>query len=107
MLFMVEQCVWGMSMMARYAPTHYSQVNQYLAGVYYISSQSVDVSPWYILEGKYDRLMKSVRASWAEKQPSSLVSVASCALACDLPDATTDYIFTDHLHSARTFTTPI
>jgi DNA modification methylase/DNA-directed RNA polymerase subunit RPC12/RpoP len=93
MLFMVEQCVWGMSMMARYAPTHYSQVNQYLAGVYYISSQSVDVSPWYILEGKYDRLMKSVRASWA-KQPSSLVSVAPCA-CLRLPDASIDYIFTD------------
>ncbi len=93
MLFMVEQCVWGMSMMARYAPTHYSQVNQYLAGVYYISSQSVDVSPWYILEGKYDRLMKSVRASWA-KQPSSLVSVSPCA-CLGVPDSSIDYIFTD------------
>ncbi len=93
MLFMVEQCVWGMSILARYAPTHYSQVNQYLAGVYYVPSQSVDVSPWYILDGKYDRLMKSVRSSWANNY-ASLTSVASCS-ALRLPDSSIDYIFTD------------
>jgi predicted RNA-binding Zn-ribbon protein involved in translation (DUF1610 family) len=31
-LFFVEQAIWGMSLLARYAPTHYSQVNQYLVG---------------------------------------------------------------------------
>ena len=52
MLFMVEQVIWGMSVLARYAPTHFSQVNQYLAGVYYVPSQTSEVSPWYILDGK-------------------------------------------------------
>ncbi len=51
LLFFVEQAIWGMSVLARYVPTHYSQVNQYLSGVFYVGSQIVDVSPWYILDG--------------------------------------------------------
>ncbi|WP_430389825.1 DNA methyltransferase [Blastomonas fulva] len=34
LLYMVEQAIWGMSILARYAPTHFSQVNQYLSGVF-------------------------------------------------------------------------
>ena len=37
--FFVEQAIWGMSVLARYVPTHYSQVNQYLTGVFYVGSQ--------------------------------------------------------------------
>ncbi|MEL7493402.1 MAG: DNA methyltransferase, partial [Cyanobacteria bacterium J06554_11] len=48
-LYFVEQAIWGMSLLARYAPTHYSQVNQYLSGVYYVGSQIAECSPWYIL----------------------------------------------------------
>jgi hypothetical protein len=52
LLFFVEQAIWGMSVLARYAPTHFSQVNQYLNGVYYVGSQHAECSPWYILDGK-------------------------------------------------------
>lgn len=45
LLFFVEQAIWGMSVLARYVPTHYSQVNQYLSGVFYVASQIVDPSP--------------------------------------------------------------
>lgn len=58
LLFFVEQAIWGMSILARYAPTHFSQVNQYLAGVLYVASQHAECSPWYILDGKLDRLAK-------------------------------------------------
>ena len=57
LLFFVEQAIWGMSVLARYVPTHYSQVNQYLSGVFYVASQIVDPSPWYILDGKLKRLV--------------------------------------------------
>lgn len=93
MLFMVEQCVWGLSILNRYGPTHFSQVNRYLSGVYYVPSQTSEVSPWYILDGKYDRLLKSVRASWP-RHYSSLVSVTPCSHS-QLPDSSVDYIFTD------------
>src|SRR5262249_3336271 len=62
LLYFVEQAVWGMSVLARYVPTHYSQVNQYLTGVYYVASQVVKVSPWYILKGKLQRLTQTFQA---------------------------------------------
>ena len=59
LLYFVEQAIWGMSILARYVPTHYSQVNQYLTGVYYVPSQHSECSPWYVLEGKLKRLVKA------------------------------------------------
>jgi DNA modification methylase len=93
MLFMVEQCVWGMSILNRYGPTHFSQVNRYLTGVYHVPSQMSEVSPWYILEGKYNRLFSALRQSWASHS-TSLVSVNSCS-KIRLPECSVDYVFTD------------
>lgn len=95
----VEQAIWGMSVLARYAPTHYSQVNQYLNGVYYIGSQIVDVSPWYILfdeakrTSKLPRLVKSFTPMPAVPD-SALLQTGDCA-SIPAPDRSVDYIFTD------------
>ena len=51
------------------------------------------MSPWYILSGKYDRLLKSVKASWP-KTDSTAVSVSLCSRQA-VPDTYIDYIFTD------------
>ncbi len=53
----------------------------------------MDVSPWYILSGKYDRLLKYVKASWP-KTDSTAVSVSLCSRQA-VPDTFIDYIFTD------------
>jgi len=93
LFFFVEQAIWGMSVLARYAPTHYSQVNQYLSGVYYVGSQIVDVSPWYILEGKLKRLVQpfnKIRLGAA----AALVTTGDCG-AIPAPDCSIDYVFTD------------
>lgn len=93
LLYFVEQAIWGMSTLARYAPTHYSQVNQYLSGVLYVGSQIAEVSPWYILEGKLKRLISAFRPA-----PNAFggvtVETSNCALA-SLPAKAVDYIFTD------------
>jgi hypothetical protein len=99
LLWYAEQAIWGMSVLARYAPTHYSQVNQYLNGVYYIGSQIVDVSPWYILHDterqttKLGRLEKAFSPMpWV---PSAVtVQTGDCA-SIPIPDKCVDYIFTD------------
>lgn len=93
LLFFVEQAIWGMSLLARYAPTHFSQVNQYLVGAYYVASQVVEASPWYILDGKLRRLIKPFSALNA-RQSNAIVTTGNCA---DLPiaDNSIDYIFTD------------
>ena len=52
-----------------------------------------EVSPWYILNGKFDRLLSAVRQSWASR-PATLISVSPCSRS-PLLDCCVDYIFTD------------
>jgi len=93
LLFFVEQAIWGMSVLARYAPTHFSQVNQYLNGVYYVGSQLAECSPWYILDGKLRRLIKA----FGEFRTTPNTAVVNTGTAASLPlrDGSIDYVFTD------------
>ena len=93
LLFFFEQAIWGMSVLNRYGPSHFSQVNRALTGVYYVASQVSEVCPWYILNGKLGRLMKAF-----EPMPScteaTAVSTGDCS-GIALTDNSIDYIFTD------------
>lgn len=93
LLWFVEQAIWGMSLLARYTPTHFSQVNQYLTGVYYVGSQIVDVSPAYILDGKLRRLNAAFKTGFARRNQAAL-TVGTCA-SLPLRPASIDYVFTD------------
>jgi predicted RNA methylase len=90
---MVEQAIWGMSILARYAPTHFSQVNQYLNGVYYVGSQHAECSPWYILDGKFGRLTKAFRDFRTDVGQTAITTGTAAKLP--LKDNSIDYIFTD------------
>jgi DNA-directed RNA polymerase subunit RPC12/RpoP len=92
-LFFLEQAIWGMSILARYVPSHYSQVNQYLSGVFYVASQVVEVHPGYILEGKLKRLVKVYQSPVASRTYAA-ITTGTCA-AIPLPSDSIDYIFTD------------
>lgn len=92
-LYTAEQAIWGMSLMNRYSPTHYSQVNRYLSGVYYISSLISEVSPWYILDGKLKRLLRAFGRS-SQRADSVAISTQSSSNAA-LPENSVDYVFTD------------
>ena len=93
LLFFVEQAIWGMSALNRYSPSHFSQVNRQLSGVYYVASQIAEVGPRYILDGKLHRLTKAF-----EPIPSlgvvATISTGDCS-AHGLPDDSIDYVFTD------------
>ncbi len=93
LLFFVEQAIWGMSVLARYVPTHYSQVNQYLSGVFYVASQIVDASPWYILEGKLARLGTAFGQRMVVR--GAVVVTTEDTGHIGIPDSSVDYIFTD------------
>ncbi|SDX67328.1 DNA methyltransferase [Roseicitreum antarcticum] len=93
LLYFAEQAIWGMSILARYAPTHFSQVNQYLNGVYYVGSQIAECSPWYILEGKLNRLVKAFQQFRA--RPDYAWITTGTAASVPLPDSSIDYVFTD------------
>ena len=94
LLYFVEQAIWGMSILARYAPTHYSQVNQHLSGVYYVGSQISEVSPRYNLGNKLSRLIKTFDSARAQ-EASGCVATASTTASLGIPDNAVDYIFTD------------
>ena len=94
LVFTVEQAIWGLSILARYAPTHFSQVNQYLAGAYYIGSQIVECSPWYVLQGKINRLPKAFELNYA-REAGTVIATCSTTAHLSLQDESIDYIFTD------------
>jgi predicted RNA methylase len=93
LLYYVEQAIWGMSVLARYVPTHYSQVNQYLSGVFYLASHIVDVSPRYILDGKLKRLVQAFGRLGTI--PGQVVTTTQDISKLGVPDDSVDYIFTD------------
>ncbi|MBY4949033.1 DNA methylase [Cupriavidus respiraculi] len=93
LIFMVEQAIWGLSVLARYTPTHFSQVNQYLTGVYYVASQHAECSPWYILDGKLDRLVKAF-GNFQVGAAGAAINTGTAA-RLPVPDGSIDYIFTD------------
>ena len=92
-IFTYEQLIWGMSKLARYVPTHYSQVNQYLSGTLYIGSQVVEVSPEYIIKKKIRSLEKVFRIINGNDD-NCIISTSSTA-KLKIPNNTIDYIFTD------------
>ncbi|UQN11518.1 DNA methylase [Methylococcus capsulatus] len=93
LLFMVEQAIWGLSVLNRYGPTHFSQVNRMLTGVYYVASQHSECSPWYNLGGKLERLTKAFHGYRAGAGVAAISTGTAARLP--LPDASIDYIFTD------------
>lgn len=91
--FFVEQAIWGMSMLNRFSPTHFSQVNRNQSGVYYIPSRMSEVSPRYNLGDRASRLVGAFR-----DMPGTLSNVITTTGTCaalPLPDKSIDYIFTD------------
>ena len=99
LLFFVEQAIWGMSVLNRYQPIQQgrpggSQVNRQLSGVYYLSSLVAEVSPWYNLENRLERLRKHAFAKPVAERGCSVVTTGDCA-SIGIPNSCIDYIFTD------------
>jgi len=91
--FFVEQSVWTLSVLNRYRPTGFSQVAQYLTGVYYVPSQHAEVAPRYVLGGKLSKL-SSVFGSYQVASGNGIVGTGDCA-TLSLPQCSVDYVFTD------------
>ena len=99
-LFFVEQAIWTLSLLNRFRPTGYSQVNQHLTGVYYVASQHAEASPWYVLDGKARRLVLTFKE--ARQVYTSCVQTGSAA-EVPIPFNSIDYIFTDPPFGANIF----
>ena len=98
LIFMVEQAIWGLSVLNRYQPIQQgrpggSQVNRQLSGVYYVASQIAECSPGYNLGGKLNRLIKAFQA-YRSGRSASMITTGTAA-SIGLPDSCIDYVFTD------------
>jgi DNA modification methylase/REP element-mobilizing transposase RayT len=92
--FMVDSCFMSMSLANAFRPAGYSQASQYIKGVYYIPPNTAELSPWYILDGKYKRLQKMLAAQQLPASRQVAISTAS-SLQSPIPDKSVDYIYTD------------
>jgi 16S rRNA G966 N2-methylase RsmD len=92
-LFFIEQAIWGMSVLARYAPTHFSQVNQYMSGRLRVFAQHAECSPWYILDGKLSR-MNGAFTPMPSTHGAAAVTTGDCG-RIPIEDESIDYVFTD------------
>ncbi|MER2625062.1 MAG: DNA methyltransferase [Accumulibacter sp.] len=93
LLYYVEQAIWTTSVMNRFQPQGFKQVNKYLPGVFYVPSQICEVSPWYAIGARGDRIAK-VFANFVRATGNACVSTGSAA-NLGIPANSIDYIFTD------------
>ncbi len=93
LLFFVEQAIVGMSLLNRYAPSHFSQVNRVMSGRIRAFSQHSECSPWYILGGKAKRVASAFGA-FKRRYSNSITATGDCG-SVGLPAWSVDYIFTD------------
>ncbi|WP_367153739.1 DNA methyltransferase [Aminivibrio sp.] len=91
--YLFEQGIWTSSICNSYRPAGFSQVSQYMKGVYYVPSQHSELSPWYVHEGKLKRLTK-VFSSQPRSLGTTVISTAS-STSIHCPNDSIDYIFTD------------
>jgi DNA modification methylase len=93
LMFSIDQCIWGFSLQNRFRVVTYSHANNYMTGVYYIPSSISETSPWYVLDGKIDRLTTVFNNHYEEKKTVALSTCSSTSLS--IPNQSIDYIFTD------------
>ena len=93
LFFFLDQSIWGFTILNRYSPSHFSQVNRQMNGVYYVPSQTSECSPRYNLEGKADRLPKAFQIVYA--RPDGVITGTGSTAILQAPDHSIDYIFTD------------
>ena len=93
LLYLLDQSIWGFTVQNRYRLRAYSHVNQCMTGIYYVPSQTTEVSPWYNLKGKIKRLQKAFESQYAQH---SRMAIGTGSTACLIvPTQSVDYIFTD------------
>jgi hypothetical protein len=93
LMFSIDQCIWGFSVQNRFRAVTYSHANNYMTGVYYVPSSISETSPWYVLDGKIERLNKAFQSNYARS--SGVVTGTGSTAFLQVPDQSIDYIFTD------------
>ena len=92
--FFIQSNALGMTVMNRFGPTHFSQVNRIFSGTLYVPSVVAETSPGYTYLNKRERLIK---AFGRLRNPALRHSITtqSCTNLSSLPNDSIDYAFVD------------
>jgi hypothetical protein len=93
LMFTVEQAITSLNLQNRYGPHRYSQSNGAMPLVYYIPSLISEVTPWYVLSGKIERLFSAFQDNYARS--GGVINGTGSTAKLQVPDQCIDYIFTD------------
>lgn len=88
--FWFNSVIMGFSLVNRYRARGFSQVNQILSGTLYVGATLAEISPWYALTGKVNRLGKL----FSTRGQTTALSTSS-AVTLPVPNGTLDYVFLD------------
>lgn len=91
--FMIEQGIRTLSVQNSFEPLAFSQNYRGPKGTYYVPSQISEVTPWYLLDGKLDRLIKAF-GNFKVCAGGAAINTGTAA-RMPLADSSIDYIFTD------------
>jgi hypothetical protein len=94
LMFFVQSNCFGMTILNRYSPTHFSQVSQNFTGTLYVPSAVAETSHRYSYDGKRSRLCKAFE-KLANGEPRHLITTQSSSDLRYLPDSSVDYVFVD------------
>lgn len=95
LLFFLSSNALGFTVLNRYGPTHYSQVNKYFSGTLYVPSTIAETSPIYAYQNKRKRLTKAFAELRGGSGGFGLVTTQSSTQLAGIPDASIDYVFVD------------
>lgn len=94
LLFLVTSNSMGLTLLNRYAPTHYSQVNKQFSGTLYMPSTVAETSVRYAYANKIKRLVRAFSRLRSLPQVGGGITTQSIT-RIDLPDESVDYVFVD------------
>lgn len=91
LLFCIQSIILSFTYLNRFFAASFSQVNRYLKGTIYVSPLVAEISPWYGLKGKINRLPNIFTFS----SKTTIAATNSLTQFKELYSNSIDYIFTD------------
>lgn len=95
LIFFVTSNALGFTVLNRFGPTHYSQVNKYFSGTLYVPSTIAETSHQYAYRNKRKRLVKAFAELQHFAKNNTFISTQSSENLRQLPNASIDYVFVD------------
>jgi hypothetical protein len=95
LMFFLTSNAQGTTLLNRYGPKHFSQVNRILSGTLYIPSVVSETSYRYSYGGKAERLFKAFNLLYPLRGRRCAITTQSSTDLSNIPDHSVDYVFVD------------